>query len=113
MKGKSLLFSNRMKSTSGSISFMPKSRQKSLFAIYIANRHDIDPNGQLDIVAHGSWEEIDLDDTIYQIFVSPVKDININQIKFISELTGLNFLVSKQFLSTGGNLFEGHAVEKY
>ncbi|MCQ3035125.1 MAG: hypothetical protein MJ248_02770 [Bacilli bacterium] len=39
---------------------MPKNGQKSLFAKYIANRHDIDPNGALDIIAHGSWREIEV-----------------------------------------------------
>ena len=60
MKGKSILFTPRVKSASGNISFMPKNGQKSLFAKYIANRHDIDPNGALDIIAHGSWREIEV-----------------------------------------------------
>lgn len=60
MKGKSLLFSNHMRYVSGNISFMPKKGEKSLFAKYIANRSDIDPNGTFDIIAHGSWKEIEI-----------------------------------------------------
>lgn len=60
MKGKSILFSTKHRFATGSISFMPKTGQKSLFASYIANRNDIDPNGALDVIAHGSYKEIEV-----------------------------------------------------
>ena len=60
MKGKSPLFDSKIKSASGNISFMPEKGQKSLFAKFIANRHDVDPNGQFDVIAHGSWKEIEV-----------------------------------------------------
>lgn len=47
-------------SVSGNISFMPKNGPKSLFSIYISKRNDINPNGTLDIIAHGSWKEIEV-----------------------------------------------------
>ena len=60
MKGKTALFAPHMKSASGNISFMPNSGPKSLFAKFIAKRHDIDPNGSYDVIAHGSWKEIEV-----------------------------------------------------
>ena len=60
MKGKSLLFAGKMIFASGNISFMPKYGEKSLFATYIKNRSDIDPNGMYDVIAHGSWNEIEV-----------------------------------------------------
>lgn len=63
MKGNSVLFSSCKRSVSGSITFMPKSGEKSLFAKYIANRADVDPNGSFDVVAHGSWKEIEVNST--------------------------------------------------
>ena len=59
MKGKSLLFSSKLVA-SGNISFMPKTGDKSLFAKYIANRADIDPNGMYDIIAHGNSDLIEI-----------------------------------------------------
>ena len=62
-------------------------------------------------IATSKWEEIDLDDTLYQIIISPIKDPDIETIKFVSNFTGMNFLKSKKFLVNGGILFEDHAVE--
>ncbi len=60
MKGKSPLFSGKMRAASGNISFMPKNGEKSKFAKYVANRSDIDPNGMYDVVAHGNWKSIEI-----------------------------------------------------
>ncbi len=61
MKGKNSLFSsNSHKIASGNISFMPKTGDKSLFAKYIANRPDIDPNGMFDVIAHGARNIIEV-----------------------------------------------------
>ena len=60
MKGNSALFSSKMHSASGDISFMPKKGEKSKFATFIANRSDVDPNGMFDVIAHGNWKEIEI-----------------------------------------------------
>lgn len=60
MKGKNSLFSGKMHSASGNISFMPKKGEKSKFARYVANRSDVDPNGMYDVVAHGNWRSIEI-----------------------------------------------------
>ena len=60
MKGKNSLFSGKMRSASGNISFMPKKGEKSKFARYVANRSDVDPNGMYDVVAHGNWRSIEI-----------------------------------------------------
>ena len=60
MKGRNSLFGGKMRSASGNISFMPKSGKKSVFAKFIANRSDIDPNGMYDVIAHGNWKEIEI-----------------------------------------------------
>lgn len=57
------------------------------------------------------WEEIDLDDTKYKILLEVVSDPNIEQIKFISKLAGLNYPTSKALLKNGGLVFEGLATE--
>lgn len=59
MKVKNNLFSTP-KYTNGNISLMPKNGQKSLIAKYIKQRADIDPNGMFDVIAHGSWKEIEV-----------------------------------------------------
>lgn len=53
MKGKSSLFDCFKDVATGSINFMPNDNS-GLFAKYIARRPDIDPNGMLDIIAHGN-----------------------------------------------------------
>ena len=60
MKGKNLLFVGKTRTASGNVSFMPKSGPKSEFAKFIANRSDVDPNGMFDVIAHGSWKEIEV-----------------------------------------------------
>ena len=61
MKGKNNLFSYSNNIAKGDISFMPKEGERSLFAKYIANRADIDPNGMYDIVAHGNSDLIEIE----------------------------------------------------
>ncbi len=60
MKGNSILFSSIIKCVSGNISFMPKSGEKAMFANFIANRKDINPNGCFDVIAHGSSNVIEV-----------------------------------------------------
>ncbi len=60
MKGNCVLYVAKYKIAAGNISFMPKNGQKSLFAKFIANRSDIDPHGQFDIIAHGSSKLIEV-----------------------------------------------------
>jgi len=62
-------------------------------------------------IATTKWEDIDLDDTKYKILLDVIENPNIEQIKFISKLTGLNFIASKDFLQKGGLIFEGFAID--
>lgn len=62
MKGKFGLFANsREKITQGNVSFMPEKGPKSLFAKYLANRVDVDPDGMFDVVAHGNSDLIEIE----------------------------------------------------
>jgi len=62
-------------------------------------------------MATTKWEEIDLDDTKYKMFLIKIENPSIDQIKFISKFTGLNFITSKDLLNNGGLVFEGSAIE--
>lgn len=62
-------------------------------------------------IATTKWEDIDLDDATYRIFLKPNRSPNTESIKIISKITGLNFIDSKQLLENGGLLFEEKAVE--
>lgn len=57
------------------------------------------------------WDDIDLDDTDFEIIIEPVSNPSIKQIKFISNFSGLNFINSKKILSEGGSLLIDKAVE--
>lgn len=71
MKGNSVLYIHHNKLiASANISFMPETGPKSLFAKYIANRPDIDPDGMFDIIAHGNSDQIEI--------VNNYKNIRIN-----------------------------------
>lgn len=61
-------------------------------------------------IATTKWEEIDLDDTDYEIVLKPAVSPSMNQIKAISNLTGQNFLSSKNLLEKGGLLLRTKAV---
>lgn len=62
-------------------------------------------------IATTRWDDIDLDDTIYKIIAKPTNDINIDKIKLISELTGLNYIQSKDLLIKGGMIDNCKAIE--
>lgn len=62
MKWKNSLFSYiKNKIAKGDISFMPKTGERSNFAKFIANRPDIDPDGMIDIIAHGNSDLIEIE----------------------------------------------------
>lgn len=62
MKRKNSLFSfNPNNFSKCEICFMPKSGERSKFAVFISNRRDIDPNGVLDIIAHGNETLIEIE----------------------------------------------------
>lgn len=62
MKGKNNLFIFEQSIIAqGDISFMPKEGERGLFAKFIANRPDIDPDGIFDIVAHGNSNLIEIE----------------------------------------------------
>ena len=61
-------------------------------------------------IATTKWEDIDLDDTDYEIILNPIASPSMNQIKAISNLTGQNFLFSKNLLEIGGLLLKTKAV---
>ena len=53
--------------------------------------------------------KIDLDETKYEVILLENNDINIDNIKMLSKLTGDNFIKSKEILSNGGIGFSGLA----
>lgn len=57
MKGKSSLFSSKKRPASGDVSFRSGPVE---FFDYIERRKDIDPNGYIDIVAHGTSHSIQI-----------------------------------------------------
>jgi hypothetical protein len=57
------------------------------------------------------WEDIDLDDTDYEIVLKLSANPSMNQIKFLSHLTGQNYIASKKLLEKGGVLLKAKAVE--
>lgn len=62
-------------------------------------------------IATTKWEEIDLDDTKYQIQLISVSEPTIEQIKCISKFTGSNFITSKTMLKNGSIIYEGFASD--
>ena len=62
-------------------------------------------------IATSRWEEIDLDDNDYEIVLKAVNNPNIEIVKFVSKLTGLNFLTSKAIVEKGGALLKAKANE--
>lgn len=62
-------------------------------------------------MATTKWDEIDLDDTKYQIQLKTISNPTIDQIKFISKFTGVNFIASKSMLEKGSLIYEGSAVD--
>ena len=62
-------------------------------------------------IATTKWEDIDLDDTDYEVVLKPSINHSMEQIKFVSKLTGLNYIDSKKLLENGGILLKARAVE--
>ena len=62
-------------------------------------------------IATTRWDDIDLDGTIYKVYIRSSNDVDIRKIKFISYKTGLNFIQSKTFILSGGFLLKCKAVE--
>lgn len=62
-------------------------------------------------IATTRWEDIDLDDATYRIFLKSNRSPSTESIKIISKITGLNFINSKKLLENGGLLFEEKAVD--
>ena len=57
-------------------------------------------------IATSRWEEIDLDDNDYEIVLKAVSNPNIEIVKNVSKLTGLNFLNSKTIVEKGGRYWK-------
>ena len=55
------------------------------------------------------FSKIDLDETKYEVILLEKNDVNIDNIKMLSKLTGYNFIKSKELLSNGGIGFSGLA----
>ena len=63
-------------------------------------------------IATTKWEDIDLDDADYEIVLKLSANPSMNQVKFLSNLTGHNFIASKKLLEEeGGVLLKAKAVE--
>ena len=62
-------------------------------------------------IATTQWEEIDLDDNDYEIVLKAVSNPNIEIVKTVSKLTGLNYLNSKAIVEKGGTLLKAKANE--
>ena len=61
-------------------------------------------------IATTMWEDIDLDDTCYQISLKQIANPSIDYVKYISRMTGLNFINSKNLLEKGGLFYKGKAI---
>ena len=57
-------------------------------------------------IATTKWDDIDLDDTTYKITIKAMTNPQINQLKCVSKLTGLNFIQSRDILLAGGIVSE-------
>ncbi|HAS56502.1 MAG TPA: hypothetical protein DEF61_01595 [Firmicutes bacterium] len=62
-------------------------------------------------IATTKWKDIDLDDTEYEIVLMPIKNPSIDQVKFIANLLGINFIESKKLLENGGVLLKCKALK--
>jgi hypothetical protein len=56
-------------------------------------------------------EGINWDSTEYEITILPNNNLKIENIRLISNLTGNNFIISKNILKNGASIFKGRAVE--
>ena len=62
-------------------------------------------------IATTYWEEIDLDDTEYEIVLVANNNPTLDQIKVVSNITGVNFMKSKEIIVTGKPIFKGNPIQ--
>lgn len=62
-------------------------------------------------IATTKWDSIDLDETVYTISLEKIDCPSLENIKFISSLTGENYLKTKEELIKGNIVFKHNAVE--
>ena len=62
-------------------------------------------------IATSKWDNIDLDDDDYEIVLESLATPTNKQLKIISEMTGMNFISSKNLLVSGGILLKAKASE--
>ena len=62
-------------------------------------------------IATTKWEEIDLDDTNYEIVLKATKNPDIDVIRVISKITGLNYIKAKLLATNGGTLLKAKAID--
>lgn len=62
-------------------------------------------------VATTKWEDIDLDETIYELGIPKQNNITIDAIKIVSKMTGKNFIETKCNLENGSIIIKGNAKE--
>ena len=55
-------------------------------------------------IATTKWKDIDLDDTDYEVVLNSTPNPSIDNIKFIANYLGINFIESKKLLEDGGAL---------
>lgn len=62
-------------------------------------------------IATTRWEEIDLDDKEYEIVLVANNSPTLDQIKVVSNITGVNFIKSKEIIVTGKPIFKGNPIQ--
>ena len=62
-------------------------------------------------IATTKWDDIDLDDTDYEIILKAVESPTMDEIKIVSKMTGFNFIKSKSLMNNGGVLLKAKATE--
>jgi len=55
-------------------------------------------------IATTRWDEIDLDDTKYEIVLKPIVNYILDNIKLVSLLAGLKYLDTTNLLKNGGRI---------
>jgi len=60
MKGRTNVYAYDAREAKGDISFTGDKGQKALFTKFISKRNDIDPDGALDVIAHGNSMVIEI-----------------------------------------------------
>ncbi len=62
-------------------------------------------------IATTKWDPIDLDQTIYELFVEKIESPTLDNLRFISSMTGDNYIKTKQDLIEGNISFKYCAVD--